>query len=311
MQHSDTPTRHYAPLAHHVKEAEALALLNGGKLPRYRDLVRRYPTLCGAMTRDPDRFAHIPRSTVLGDQVAKAEAIAAANGGWLPAHTDLLNVDCNLAFAVYKHPDRFDHIPRAWVKRRQKRAAEYVAEAEALAKLNGGCIEITLKFQAAHSALTQFMRRCPETFAHIPRKRRKMRTLEQHVKTAERYADKNGGSLPTRCMIRKTDNSLYIAMGRRPDLFAHIPKDRARERKGVAFYVTLAEKLAKENGGAIPHFSWLVKNGTNNETNLAYVIIRRPECFQHLVQEVRNGHGKLVYLRTPPLHGRAIKKGTI
>jgi hypothetical protein len=138
-----------------------------------------------------------------------------------------------------------------------------------------------------------------------------MRTLEQHVKIAERYAAENGGSLPTRCMIRRTDNALYIAMGRRPDLFAHISKDRARERKGVAFYVTLAERLAKANGGAIPHFSWLVKNGTNNETNLAHVIVRRPECFQHLVQEVRNGQGNLVSLRTPPLHRRTTTKGTL
>lgn len=77
--------------------------------------------------------------------------------------------------------------------------------------------------------------------------------------------------------------ALYAAMLKRPELFAHIPRERVR--KTVEDWVLIAEALAKKHK-VIPTQEWLV---VNRYAGLCRMLRKWPERFAHIPQESRNG----------------------
>jgi len=291
--------RKYVSLQERVAQAEQIARENGGLLPRFSVLMEHWPALAQAIARGKVAFSHIPREPnlhrKLEDHVRAAEEIAQKNNGLLPSYSDLLQMDRRLAEVVRDRPEAFKHILRARTIHQQKLRADRVAEAERLAEAAGGVLECTAEFQRQHNALVMYMRRHPDAFAHIPRRRRTTRVLEQHVRDAEALAASRGGSLPAPGALRKINTPLNEAIRRHRAAFAHIPREGNTRLRGddLIAYVTVAEDLARQNGGILPHAGALRK--LNN--NLLSTIYRHPEMFAHIPHEVRDSRGNVVEIR--------------
>jgi hypothetical protein len=280
-----------------VKQAEALAEEYEGILPRTSVLKEKNPQLLQAIHRTPAAFAHIPRAKLHrtpSQWVALAEELAARNGGKLPTNKDLMTENLALSRSIYRYPELFAHIPRAeWTRAKQERMGQYVALAEQLALENGGTLRITREFQDRHNALTCAIRSNPEAFAHIPRFRRRTRSLENHVTIARQLAESNGGSLPPHSVLKRSYPALRTMMQTHPEAFADIPKTSLI--KTLPEYVQQAKDLAAEHGGVLPSGTWLRKNGYEN---LEATIYRRKDVFAGIQQQVLRAGGRPPGIRT-------------
>lgn len=82
-----------------------------------------------------------------------------------------------------------------------------------------------------------------------------------------------------------TGQGLHSAMKAHPELFAHINQE-SKSGNSPDEWVTIAEKLAKENGGTLQCYGWLVNNGY---IGLSKAMIKYPEKFAHINQENKSG----------------------
>ena len=83
-------------------------------------------------------------------------------------------------------------------------------------------------------------------------------------------------------------DSLYQAMQRCPEAFAHIPQRRNRQpqqRYTLEEHIANAERLAREHG-SLPHCHWLYRNGYGG---LYQALQDHPEAFRHIERENRRG----------------------
>jgi hypothetical protein len=203
----------------------------------------------------------------------------------LPVYSDLFKLDRNLAVATVRHPDAFAHLPRApYTARKIKWLSALVKEAEQLAAQTYGVLAITQQFQREHNSLTMAIRRNPKAFAHIPRTRRKMRTIAEHVQHANTLAAHNDGKLPADSVLRREHPALREATKEHPEAFAHLK--RKSLHTSIQEYVEQAGELALKHEGVIPSCSWLRKNGF---WNLGTAIYNRPHKFAGMRQEVFSG----------------------
>lgn len=107
---------------------------------------------------------------------------------------------------------------------------------------------------------------------------RKHKTIEQWVAIAEELANENGGLLPYYTTLKaKGFEGLNYPLKKHPEIFAHIRQETIRSKQ-----IALAEKLANENEGIVPHRRWLQENGYSN---LIGYIMGHPEEFAHIPQE--------------------------
>jgi hypothetical protein len=287
--------RTYTPLTEQVKLAQSLAEQRGGSL-RVTEIATEYPSLVAAIYRNPEAFSSVnlikrtaPNTKAF--YVRQAEEIARNNGGYLPAHVDLLRDAASLTYYIVNHPKDFEHLQRGHTKARMERIRAAVAEAEALAAATGGELWVTKDFHAAHNKLVLTMRRYPEYFAHIPRRRREITSLAERVHEAEQLAAANGGTLPHQGVLRRQHEALRSMIIKNPEAFAHIPRQTCR--RSTAELVKRAEEMAANNGGVLPHASAIEKI----DHSLAITLYRRPKLFAHLQREIRSSGGKLLELR--------------
>lgn len=109
----------------------------------------------------------------------------------------------------------------------------------------------------------------------------KQRSAEEWVAVAENLAANQGGVLPQAYWLIKNGYcGLYNAMKQFPEFFNHIKQ--TRPKKSVAEWVLVAESLADEHRGVLPHGKWLTRNGYNG---LEQAMRRQPEAFAHIEQE--------------------------
>ena len=170
---------------------------------------------------------------------------------------------------------------------------EWVPIAEELAKQNGGKLATAAWLDShGYNALVQIIHKYPELFAHIPQERT-TRSLEEWVVVAEETARKHSGILPGTGWLRIHGLSGLDSQIRKcPEAFRHI--ERANACKSVAQWVSIAEKLAHDNGGALQGTSWL---RTHGHRGLAGLLYQQPEVFSHIPQEVRGTRNKLLAIR--------------
>ncbi len=102
--------------------------------------------------------------------------------------------------------------------------------------------------------------------------------IAEHVKLAERLAARNKGKLPRLKLLLKQNPRLYSSLFRRPDLFAHIERERP-----VQDWATRAKEVAAKHGGLLPCYSDLLKI----DKTLASATMRKPELFQKLPRAAR------------------------
>lgn len=185
--------------------------------------------------------------------------------------------------------------PRAY-----KSTDDWVPIAERMATDNGGTLQ-SVKWLRTHElvGLTANMRDNPERYAHL-RQEIKRRTTAEQVKVAEALAKDNGGILPAGTWLKKNNTGLYCSLLQHPEKFAHIPRPRPKTK--CHKWVSVAEELAKKNGGVVPTLR-------RNEYGALYeMMYRRPEEFKHLK---RTKFFKTVAERVAVAEGLADKNGGV
>jgi hypothetical protein len=101
------------------------------------------------------------------------------------------------------------------------------------------------------------------------------------VPIAESLATSNNGRLPHRnWLIKNGYSGLDFATHKAPELFAHIPKDK--KTTALDETVSVAESLARNNGGSIPPYVWLRDNGFRN---VCRALSKYPDSFSHLQRQ--------------------------
>lgn len=170
-----------------------------------------------------------PRPDVLIRYVQEAEQLAAGNPqGEVPNVTWLRNNDhAGLYQYMRAHPKPFRHLKREVLPPRtcdEKIKCRQIALAKKLAQCNGGVLPSGTQLgNCGYGDLVSYMRRHPRFFEDIPQTPNK-NTPEEHVKTAETLARKNGGSLPGPwTIVQENGWALYQYMRRNRSLFSHIP----------------------------------------------------------------------------------------
>lgn len=172
-----------------------------------------------------------------------AEELAKEHGGILPSGSELMKMRLNtLRLVMYANPERFTHIKQDGPK--PKKLAEWVQIAEELARESSGTLPAQkVLLEMGLGALVIAYRKFPDAFKHINRDKlptaRPRKATEkspaQWVLVAEQLAEENGGSLPALAILKKSGGygGLINAMALRPELFAHIKRDRLPRARTV------------------------------------------------------------------------------
>lgn len=130
-----------------------------------------------------------------------------------------------------------------------------------------------------YAALNHVMRRNPEAFDGMDQDKLR-KTIDDHVRDAERIAARNGGRLRSHAWLRTNGYaSLSQFINVRRDRFGHLPQDKLINT--IDDNVAKAESMAKKHGGVLPSKSWLSKHGHHDLVN---GIHHHPERFKHILK---------------------------
>lgn len=194
----------------------------------------------------------------------------------LPSKSELHKYGLSgLVASMDKYPDKFAHIRQEY--KGGKSLEEWVKVAEKLEK-KLGILPNPHKLRKTHCSLVVFMKKYPESFAHIKQEWKQGRSLADTIKRAEEL-EKEHGTLPYRnWLIEHGEANIGIMMKKYPEKFSHIKQDSKRGRT-LEESVKYAEKIAKENNGFLPYESQLKKIGGSG---LCFVMRKYPDAFKHI-----------------------------
>ena len=164
-------------------------------------------------------------------------------------------------------------------KRRKRRSLQDAVHlAERLAEQNDGVLPTTSWLRKhGHEWLLYWFRKYPQALSHIKRGSNQ-RSLVSAVCVAETLAKEHGGELPATQWLRDNghfwlSNLLY----KKPAAFAHLRQNK--KYKSLDDAVAIAEQLAEDNGGVLPHVQWLLDHGYDA---LYRQMQRNPKRFVHI-----------------------------
>jgi hypothetical protein len=118
-------------------------------------------------------------------------------------------------------------------------------------------------------------------FQHIQQDRRQSRSPKEWVLVANKLAHTHGGVLPSRrWLITHKLSGLASAKHQCPNLFKHIRQDKICRTPEE--WVPIAERLARQHGGVLPHGAWLIAHrfGGLDQARHAH-----PQLFKHIPQD--------------------------
>jgi hypothetical protein len=281
-----------------IKTAEKLTQDNDGKLPTYKWLINNdYKWLTFFICRYKEIFSKYNQESVYGqvdNRVIIAEKLAKNNGGKLPTATWLLsNGYDDVYHNMITYKKKFAHIKRETIRRPLNKT---IKTAEKLAKDNGGKLPPTTWLaKNGYKWVVNQISDNKNSFSHI-KKEKLTRSLDEAIKTAEKLAKDNGGRLPSTTWLRKDFGWLLNQIYSKPDKFSHI--ERGKVFESVDEVVKLAEKLAKNNGGKIPSYKWLLDNGYRRIINCRG---NKPSLFSHIKKETESKSLKITIKDTQTL----------
>jgi len=110
-----------------------------------------------------------------------------------------------------------------------------------------------------------------------------LKTVEKHIKIAERIAKRNHGRLPC-CswLVKKGYSRIIPSIKKYPERFSHIKQEH--KHMTVDEQVKIAEKLSKRNKGLLPCSRWLANNGYSR---ILPTMKKFPRKFKHIKREIR------------------------
>jgi hypothetical protein len=107
------------------------------------------------------------------------------------------------------------------------------------------------------------------------------KTLAETVLLAEKLTKDNGGLLPSATWLEANGHGcIRAAKIRNPETFTHIKQEKVNN--SLTENVSIAEKLAKDNGGLLPPTSWLRTHGYRN---VSHALHAYPKAFAHLKRQ--------------------------
>jgi hypothetical protein len=194
--------------------------------------------------------------------VPVAESLANKHDGVLPgSRWRQKNGYSGLDDAMRANPEIFSHIKQH--RDRRKSISFWVRVAEKVAFDNGGVLPCGAWLaKNGYSTMYGCLTKHPSSFSHIKREKQ-FKSMPEWVSVAVRLSQEHGGVLP--CVGWLASNGyggLQSAMRNHPEAFEHIVQDKPySERKSKFDNLSVAKKLAKDNGGVLPNVGWLRRNG--------------------------------------------------
>jgi hypothetical protein len=269
-------------LSEWVVVAERMAKDNGGLLPVQEEIRRR---ICYGLVfwikRNPERFSHIQQQRngfkSESEWIETAKELASRSGGFLPGMGWLnKNGYSGLGQVIRKRPDLFKSIMAEKLK---KQPREWVPTAEKLYNANGFLPNDAWLRENGYKALARCIRVHSELFVRFRQKKLKCNP-DRWVKIARGLVSENGGRLPpARIIADRGFTGLLSCIRAHPELFTWMKRSRQPPRpKGII--IKEAEELAGANGGVLPGFSWLKKNGYEA---LAFYVLHHKDDFKHVM----------------------------
>lgn len=270
-----------------VKVAEEIARVEGA-LPQAQWLLdNKYGALYVATRSYPDHFSHIPRKAMRWEGkspqewVVIAENVASEHGGRLPRYAWLRrNGYGGLKYHKKRHPELFAHIPQGYLT-----VEEWVTVAEKLAAEHKSLPPSTWLKAKGYKSLAGVMRRVPEKFAHVPKRRLKL-SVEEWVQTAKELEAEHKGLPRPQWLCANGYWNLYVAMRRHPEAFVDIRQQssKASVKRTLEEWVVVANELAAAYEG-LPRTNWLCANGFHS----LYGMMREyPELFAEIPRRPRS-----------------------
>jgi hypothetical protein len=245
-----------------------------------------YRRLYHAIRRMPELFEDFEIEKIyktIEEHIEIAEYLAKNNNGYLPCASWLMTNGYGCLYRYIKeNRGRFSHIP---MEKIGKDVDYWVQYAEKLAEENNNILPCN-KWLCENnlSSIPFFKSKCPDHFSHLEQEYRGGKDISYWIKEAEQMAKENGGELPLDSELRKEGYGGLVHMLRRyPKKFKHI-KRKQNKLKTVEENVEIAEQLAKNNNGLLPHLSKLIKDGHGG---IAHMLYRHPDKFKHIKRDFK------------------------
>jgi hypothetical protein len=218
----------------------------------------------------------------LEDGVCLAETLAKENGGKLYSFLELKRRGLLwLLSSMNKNPESYAHLEQ---DRERYSLQEGIATALKLSDGNNGKLQTRTWLRTnGYKWLDAQMAANKESYSHIPQERDRM-NQKLHVELVKKLANENGGRIPSVTWLDKNNyQSIIHSIARNPELYKQWKQDK-RECLTKDEVVTLAEKVAKKNGGSLPPRTTLKKMG---HKQICWALDRYPEAFKHIGREYK------------------------
>jgi len=212
----------------HVKNAEKLAKKNKGVLYKHAKLKSlNFHSLSQSIYANPKKFQHIKMETndVIDPKIRikQINKLIKENNGKFPCCKELADANKYSLYTFFRsHREKFKDVK---IKRFRKSFNDHLKRAEEISNLTNGilCSRLDL-LKIGESELVHCINNYRDKFSHLKLDvnwREKRKTIEIHMKDAEKMASENNGKLPKKIY----DQRLYSAIFRNPDKFKHIPRE--------------------------------------------------------------------------------------
>lgn len=214
----------------------------------------------------------------LEEWIVIAEQLAKNNNGELPCSAWLRkNSYSGLEQCMRKNLKSFSHLKK---ENKFNKLEDWIVIAEQLAKDNDGFLPCSSWInENGYSGLDYCIRNNKESFSHLKQESR-LKTVEEWIVIAEKIAHNNGGLLPCSSWLRKNGYSgLDQCVKNNPDKFI---QQESKQGRSLENWITIAEKAAKDNGGTLPAFVDMIKNGYSG---LNQCMRKYPDKFSHIVKD--------------------------
>ncbi len=211
----------------------------------------------------------VSESVQLAKKLAKENGSKLQSAKWLQQ-----NGYSGLDYQIRNNPEAFAGIEQ---ERYRKSLEETVEKAKKMAQANGGKLQnIGWLMDNGHNDINNARRKHPESFAGIEQEWKGGKLLEEKVAKAEKLVKENGGKLQNdKWLINNGCYDVYHAIHDHPEAFSGIEQEY-KGGKPLKETISKAKKLAKENGGKLPKYKWLVDNRHFDVTN---ALRKHPEAF--------------------------------
>jgi hypothetical protein len=235
----------------------------------------------------------IRRGTAITFYLREAEKICKLYDGMLPLNTQLVNIagTTGMAYCIERNPKAFAHLKRVDI--RQLETKRRLRNALSAYKDRDGIVHTSDLYDEEYGGkikgFFRALRYHPDWFTDFKIVRAK-NNKEHSLAVAQQLARQHKNVLPSMYWLNRHGyRNLVQQIYKYPRLFSGIKQEVSHIKHSPKdYYIPLAAKLARENGGVLQGSKWLQLHGYGG---LDQVMRKLPRLFRHIEQQ----NGRTLY----------------